>query len=210
MSSTPSDFRPAYNLLRLPDIAAGLGGKVQNLDSGLDSGLDTGLNNRVDICTRFRLPGGRSHHITQQHSFDVTWCHELIICTLQKRLVPIYYFWSNNLAQSTCFLKSWWCLWINVNHSLLISRQWKYVDIECDNTECCWTLVWHAGCTYCKYVIDTCIMALALTYPDCCPTSCWTNNEFMSCTMYCSCRLFLHVRKPYNVYDNTEDQLLRP
>ena len=95
-SSTPSDFHPAYNLLRLPDIAAGLGGKVQNLDSGLDSGLDTGLNNMFGLDFRlpgaghaillssivliidsifgldFRLPGGRSRHITQQHSFDVT------------------------------------------------------------------------------------------------------------------------------------------
>ena len=58
-SSTPSDFHPAYNLLRLPEIAAGLVGKVQNLDSGLDSGLDTGLNNRVDIWTRFSIAWGQ-------------------------------------------------------------------------------------------------------------------------------------------------------
>ena len=63
MSSTPSDFRPAYNLLRLPDIAAGLGGKVQNLDSGLDSGLDTGLNNRLDIWTMIFDCLGAGHAI---------------------------------------------------------------------------------------------------------------------------------------------------
>jgi len=60
-------------------------GTVQNLDSGLDHGLNCGLNNGLDIWTRNLIARGqRSRQITQQQCWDVTLCHELIICRLQR------------------------------------------------------------------------------------------------------------------------------